>query len=127
MKIEHIAIWAHNLEKMKDFYLENFPCEASKRYHNQNKDFSSYFIRFRNGARIELMYRPDISERVVTGEVFGLAHFAFSTGSKAAVERLTHELESRGIPVINQPRETGDGYYESIILDPEGNVIEITV
>jgi lactoylglutathione lyase len=28
--------------------------------------------------------------------------------------------------VVSPPRVTGDGYFESVLLDPEGNRIELT-
>jgi lactoylglutathione lyase len=27
--------------------------------------------------------------------------------------------------VVGAPRKTGDGYYESVVLDPDGNVVQI--
>lgn len=52
---------------------------------------------------------------------------AFGTGTKEAVDELTERLRNDGYSVISGPRTTGDGYYESCVLDTEGNVIEITV
>jgi lactoylglutathione lyase len=56
----------------------------------------------------------------------GLTHFAISLGSDSLVDELTRRLENDGYPVIDGPRRTGDGYYESVVLDPDGNRIEIT-
>jgi lactoylglutathione lyase len=55
-----------------------------------------------------------------------LIHLAFSTGSKEKVDALTERLRNDGFEIIGAPRTTGDGYYESVILDPENNIIEIT-
>lgn len=127
MKIEHIAIWTSDLEKMKDFYLNFFELESNEKYYNPKKKFSSYFLSFEKGARIELMHRPDISEFIdnMDGEL-GLAHFAISVGSKKRVDTITETIRKNGFKVIGEPRTTGDGYYESVIADPEGNLIEIT-
>ena len=57
----------------------------------------------------------------------GFAHLSFSVGSKEGVDRLTRQMSDDGIRVLGEPRTTGDGYYESVILDPEGNRVEITV
>ena len=124
MKIEHIAIWTKDLEKMKQFYLEFFDLKSNEKYHNPSKQFSSYFLSFADGARIELMHRPDI--RLEDNHQLGLTHFAISVGSTEAVDQLTERIRSKGHPVIGEPRTTGDGYYESVIADPEGNHIEIT-
>nr|WP_321412813.1 VOC family protein [uncultured Allomuricauda sp.] len=127
MKIEHIAIWTSDLEKMKDFYLRFFELEANEKYYNPKKEFSSYFLSFKKGARIELMHRPDISEFMDNrGTKLGLTHFAVSVGSKEKVDTITESIRKNGYQVIGEPRTTGDGYYESVIADPEGNWIEIT-
>ena len=128
MNIEHIAIWTKDLEKMKSFYLEFFECQANERYFNPGKNFSSYFLSFPGGARIELMHRPDIARMLDSKEeTIGLAHFALSTGSKTSVDQMTERFRSRGYEIIGEPRTTGDGYYESVIADPEGNLIELTI
>ena len=127
MKIEHIAIWTSDLEKMKDFYLHFFKLESNEKYYNPKKEFSSYFLSFEEGARIELMHRPDISEFMDNMDAqLGLTHFAISVGSKEKVDALTETIRKNGFKVIGEPRTTGDGYYESVIADPEGNLIEIT-
>ena len=127
MKIEHIAIWTSDLEKMKDFYLHFFKLESNEKYYNPKKEFSSYFLSFEEGARIELMHRPDISEFMDNMDAqLGLTHFDLSVGSKEKVDALTETIRKNGFKVIGEPRTTGDGYYESVIADPEGNLIEIT-
>lgn len=124
-RIEHIAIWCKDLEVMKNFYVEYFQGTAGKKYHNPKKGFTSYFLFFENGSRLELMHREDIHEKVSTNS-FGWAHLAFSEGSKKTVDQLTSSLQGDGFEVMGQPRTTGDGYYESTVLDPEGNQVEIT-
>ena len=124
MKIDHIAIWTKDLENEKDFFLKYFECTANEKYVNPAKQFSSYFITFAGGSGIELMSRADITaERA--GETLGIAHIAINAGTREKVDKLTEIFESDGIIVVSKPRITGDGYYESVILDPEGNVIEI--
>jgi lactoylglutathione lyase len=56
-----------------------------------------------------------------------LAHFAFSAGSKEKVDLFTSQLREAGYKIIGEPRWTGDGFYESAIADPDGNVVEITI
>lgn len=128
MKIEHIAIWTKNLEAMKSFYTHYFDLESNELYHNPNRNFSSYFLSFPNGARIELMHQPEFS-KIQDGTEFnaGYAHIAISLGSKGKVDQLTHQLKQDGFEIIGNPRTTGDGYYESVIKDPEGNIIELTM
>jgi len=129
MKIEHIAIWTKDLESVKEFYEKYFHTTASEKYFNPTRNFESYFLRFEDGARLEIMRKPEItfSEKDGLTEFIGLAHFSISVGSKEKVNVLTEQLRHDGFQIIGDPRTTGDGYYESVILDPEGNRIEITV
>lgn len=129
MKIAHIAIWVNDLEQCKDFYCKYFDAASNNRYHNPVKKFSSYFLSFENGCRLELMQRPDIKERTnhFLHPQTGWAHLAFSAGSRENVQALTERLRSDGYTIIGEPRYTGDGYYESVVLDPEENIIEITI
>jgi len=128
MNIEHIAIWVEDIELMKSFYETYFKAQASERYHNPDKNFTSYFLGFDTGTRLELMHSPHIKPyKKELKAHLGLAHFAVSVGSKQKVHQLTKQLKIGGYPIIGEPRTTGDGYYESVILDPEGNRIEITV
>ena len=112
---------------MREFYLQFFDLTSNKKYYNSKKNFSSYFLSFPTGARIELMYKPEIFEIIETPELyFGLTHFAISVASKEKVDVLTNIIRQNGHLIVSEPRITGDGYYESVISDPEGNLIEIT-
>ena len=126
MKIEHIAIWTRNIEELKLFYEKYFNAKSAQKYINKNKQFESYFLKFDSGARLELMSMTSIPE--TKNDVFvqftGLIHIAISTGAKERVDALTRQLKNDGFQILDAPRITGDGYYESIVLDPDGNRIE---
>lgn len=126
MKIEHVALWTQNLERSRAFYETYFGAVANNKYTNTTTQFESYFLTFTDGARLELMQRPDIAEGIAEHHL-GWAHIAMATGSQDAVNQLTERLRHDGYTVASEPRTTGDGYYESIVLDPDGNRIEITV
>ncbi|MCC2328353.1 VOC family protein [Bacillus wiedmannii] len=126
MQIEHIAIWVNDLELMCSFYTKYFNGKANSLYHNKAKQFESYFITFESGARLEIMRKKGI-EKEPNPNITGYAHMAFSVGSEERVNELTTTLKNDGYPLLNGPRCTGDGYYESVISDPEGNQIEITI
>ena len=128
MRIEHIAIWCLDLEKMKSFYMKYFQLKASEKYVNPKNKFSSYFLSFpESETRIEIMHREDIAEVFTNhGESIGLAHFSISVGSRKKVDELTERFRADQIQIKWEPRTTGDGYYESLILDVEGNQVEIT-
>ncbi|WP_234571237.1 VOC family protein [Rhodohalobacter sp. 614A] len=128
MKIEHIAIWTKNLEQLKEFYENYFDATSNELYTNQKKNFQSYFLTFDSGARLEIMQRPDIesASKSPEKEYFGYAHLAISVDSEEKVNELTEILRNDGFPILDGPRRTGDGYYESVVSDPDGNRVEIT-
>lgn len=126
LKIEHIAIWVKDIEKMRKFYTHYFGAKSNSLYVNEKKGFSSYFLAFSDGSRLELMRKETINGQS-TPDHLGWAHTAFSVGSKEAVDSLTEKLKVDGYTIKGNPRTTGDGYYESVIEDPEGNIVEITI
>lgn len=126
MKIEHFALWTPDLERMKAFYVEYFQASAGAKYANPTTGFSSYFISFESGARMELMTMPGILP-APAGQAFGYIHLAVSAGSAEAVDALAEKFTRGGCPPLSPPRWTGDGYYEFVVLDPDGNRVEITI
>ncbi len=129
MKIEHVAIWAKDKEKLKRFYETYFKADSNQKYFNDGKSFSSYFLSFSSGARLEIMQMPSIpkTKNDPCKQFTGLIHLAVSVGSVEKVDSLTARLDRDGYEILDGPRHTGDGYYESTVLDPEKNRIEITV
>lgn len=127
MKIDHIAIWTKNLEGLRNFYIHYFDASSTEIYFNHSREFRSYFIMFDGGCRLEIMEMPRIpvSKNDVIKQFIGIIHFAINVGSKDKVNNLTEILKKDGYKVISEPRTTGDGFYESIVLDPDGNRIEI--
>jgi lactoylglutathione lyase len=114
---------------MRLFYEKYFQATAGEKYFNPTKYFESYFLQFNGGARLEIMHKPGIASNKINPmiEFSGLAHFAISVGSKENVNTLTETIRKDGYHIAGEPRVTGDGYYESVVLDPDGNRIEITV
>ena len=127
MKIEHVALYVNNLENARDFFVKYLEAKSNEGYHNPNTNFSSYFLSFDEGARIEIMNKPDVPDLPKNPARTGYAHIAFSVGSKEKVDELTAKLRADGYEVLSGPRVTGDGYYESCIVAVEQNQIEITV
>ena len=127
-RIEHVALWVQDLDAMSAFYAEVFGAAVGPLYENASKGFASRFITLESGARLELMstcmLQPVSLE--AGAQRMGLTHLAISLGSEAAVDELTARLRATGSPVLDGPRRTGDGYYESVVLDPEGNRLELT-
>ena len=126
MKIEHASLYVRDLEAARDFFVKYFGGVSNGGYHNERTGFRSYFLTFEDGARLELMTRPDITEQEKPPYRTGWAHIAFSAGSREAVDSLTERLRSDGYRIVSGPRVTGDGCYESCVADGEGNLTEIT-
>ena len=126
MRIEHVALYVNDLEAARDFFTIYLDGKSSDGYHNKTTDFKSFFISFEDGARLELMTKPEMDDANKALNRTGYAHIAFSVGSKEKVNEMTERLRQAGYGVVSGPRTTGDGYYESCIVAIEGNQIEIT-
>ncbi len=127
MKIDHAALYVEDLENARRFFTEMLGGTSNELYHNKKTGFQSYFITFDDGARLEIMTRPGLLREDFQVPHTGYAHLAFNAGSREEVDRLSRELEANGYPIMNGPRTTGDGYYESVIASVEGHPIEITI
>lgn len=130
MKITHVALWVSDLEKMKEFYCKYFKGIPGERYENPKKGFTSYFVQFDSETKLELMKKEGIEPAQDFEHAnlqTGFSHIAISVGSEYEVDEYTRNLAEAGFQVVSGPRRTGDGYYESVILDPENNFLEITV
>jgi lactoylglutathione lyase len=124
-RLEHVALWVRDVDGVAAFYARYFGARIGERYENPRKGFQSRFLQFASGARLEVMARADIASRGA-GEGLGFAHVAIAIGDEAAVDALAARFKAEGVAVLDGPRRTGDGYYECVVLDPEGNRVEVT-
>ena len=124
-RLEHVALWVRDVERVAAFYAQYFDARVGDRYENPRKGFQSRFLAFASGARLEVMARTGVDTRGA-GEALGFAHVAIAIGDEAAVDALAARFRADGVPVLDGPRRTGDGYYECVVLDPEGNRVEVT-
>lgn len=127
MKIEHIAMYVNDLEGAREFFERYMGAISNNLYHNEKTGFKSYFLTFGDGARLEIMSKPDMDDADKSLQRTGFIHIAFSVGSKEKVDSLTAQMKKDGYEILSGPRTTGDGYYESCVVAIEGNQIEITV
>ena len=127
-RIDHLALWTGDIDRLAAFYANYFDALPGARYTNSAKGFTSRFLTFGDGARIELMASSTLAlaGRAPAEQRLGYTHVALGVGSEAHVDALTQRLRADGHPVLDGPRRTGDGYYESVVLDPDGNRVEIT-
>ncbi len=125
VRIEHAALWVKDLDGVADFYVQHLGARAGELYRNPAKGFASRFLTFSSGARLEIMTRTGIETRAPV-ESLGYAHLALAVGDEAEVDALANAFKGAGIRIVDGPRRTGDGYYEFVVLDPEGNRVELT-
>jgi len=127
-RIDHLALWTRDIGRLTDFYVRFFGARPGAPYRNPGRDFESCFLEFDGGAHLEIMRTGQLAlaEAAPGAQRLGLTHLAISVGSEAQVDVLTREIAAAGHPVLDGPRRTGDGYYESVVIDPDGNRIEIT-
>jgi lactoylglutathione lyase len=129
-RLAHVALWTRDLERMARFYAELLGAEVGPLYTNPHTGFRSRFARFA-GAAVELMTRPDVAGRASgdpatpTSPSEGYPHVALELDSRQAVDETLERLRQRGVRIVGAARQTGDGYYEAVIADPDGNLIEI--
>ena len=130
MRIDHVALWTRDpasLARLRDFYVAHFGARPGPPYESRRRPgFESCFLAFPGGgARVELMTAPGVAAGPA-GEALGYAHLAVALGTPDAVDACAARLAAAGVPVESGPRTTGDGYYEAVVRDPDGNVVEIT-
>lgn len=126
--LEHVALWTSDVDRLTAFYVRFFDACAGAPYANPDKGFASRFLTFGSGARLEIMSTTALPlvHAAAGAQRFGLTHLALCVGREADVDRLTECLRADGHRVVDEPRRTGDGYYESVVLDPDGNRLELT-
>ena len=127
MRIDHAALFCRDLEQMRQFFIDYFDARSNEQYHNPRTGLRTYILSFTEGStRLELMQRPDVLDADPSQPAIGYVHLSFAVGSRKGVDLLTRRLAADGYTVTSGPRTTGDGYYESCILGPEGIQIEVT-
>ena len=60
MRIEHIAMYVKNLEAARNFFVKYLGGVSNDGYHNKTTGFRSYFVSFEDGARLEIMNKPQM-------------------------------------------------------------------
>ena len=107
-RIERFALDSTDLRRARIFYEDHLGAAAS------TAAPGAVAVEF-CGVRLQLMQRaPD-------------ARIGFALGSADGVDELTARLAAAGYRVLEWPRRIPDGAYESLVLDPDGNPIALTV
>ena len=125
MRIEHVAMYVNDMERARDFFVKYFKADASEKYHNFKSGFSSYFLTFDDGARLEIMQRPKMEDDPKGTYRTGYHHIAIEVGDRKDVDDMVKRLQNDGYRIVSGARATGDGYYIGIVADEEGNEIEL--
>lgn len=126
MRIAHVALWTADLDGLCCFWAETFGAVVGDLYESARRPgFSSRFVYLKDGPSIEIMQGPWITAQAAE-ERQGYAHLALSLGSRESVDVMATRAAAAGT-LVSPARMTGDGFYEAVLRDPDGNLIEITV
>ena len=125
MKVAHVALWTRDLEQQAQFWVTFFDAKINEKYCSKsNPGFESYFVKIGEDIAIELMTKPGLTKHAPDNNTSGWVHLAISVGGSENVDAMAMRAKEQGI-LVSGPRTTGDGYYEAVIHDPDGNLIEI--
>ncbi|MBY5091245.1 VOC family protein [Citrobacter freundii] len=125
MKIAHMALWTQDLEQQARFWVSFFDGKINEKYRSKtNPGFESHFVKIGEEIAIELMTKPGLIGQQSDNNRCGWVHLAISVGGNENVDAIALQAQEQGI-LVSGPRTTGDGYYEAVIKDPDGNLIEI--
>src|SRR5438876_6410175 len=103
MKLDHVAIWTADIELMRTFYEKYFDVRSNLKYENERKRFTSYFLTFPGGGRLELMH----TDRTSRGFQIRRAR-ASSLGTHTL--GWSWALGPRSTPLPNDCRPTGSRF-----------------
>lgn len=126
-RLEHIALRTNDVECLCDFYRQ-LGAVASAPSTDPDTGVRSCVLDFCS-VRLELFELPSGREAVARPErTSGLVHLGFALGSADAVDELSKVIAASGHRVLEPPHRKGElGRYESIVLDPDGNRLKLTV
>jgi lactoylglutathione lyase len=126
-QIEHIALATNDVERMCGFY-QLLGATASPPSADPGTGLRSCAVDFCD-VRLELFERPGRREGAVGDALApGLVHLGFAVESADAVDELTRVIAAAGYRVLERPHRAGEvGRYESVVLDPDGNRVKLTV
>jgi lactoylglutathione lyase len=126
MRLAHVALWTRDITAAAGFWHEYFNAEIGPLYHSARRPgFTSCFVRLApDSLQVELMTGPWVVAKA-GDECFGWDHIAISLGDADAVDALAKRCATNGI-LLSGPRRTGDGFYEAVIVAPDGTRVEIT-
>ena len=129
VQIEHIALVTGDLDRLCDFYRLLGPVvsppvtDADTGLRRCMLDFCS--------VRLEVFERQDSGEVAPAGNQLQppvLLHLGLVLGSADAVDELSRVVAAAGHRVPEPPHRVDQGgRYESVVLDPDGNRVKLTV
>jgi HAD superfamily hydrolase (TIGR01509 family) len=123
LKLHHLGIEVQDLYGMELFYRQVLGFRRVYRYRSVNSaGLRSCFLE-RGGLFIELLERPRVEGWLHRRS--GSGHLALEVPD---VDQECRRLAALDLPdlALTVPRNTGDGFREAELRDPEGNVIELS-
>jgi lactoylglutathione lyase len=127
IQIDHIALATDDLACLHGFY-RSLGAVASPTSTDRDTGALSCVMDF-CGVRLVLFERPSSGEAEIGNEQApALLHLGLALGSADAVDELTAVIAAAGHRVVEPPGRNGEaGRYESVVLDPDGNRLKLSV
>ena len=125
MRIATISMNVTDLNKVKDFYAKYFGAKVDDKYENFRTGYTYCFLSFDNGARLLLVSGSNIVDRKREDNVAGFSRISIAVDGADKVQELATQIARDGFQIVSGFRMNGYGEYESRVLDPEGNEVEI--
>lgn len=122
MKLHHVAFWTNNLDALETFYVKYF--NGKVLFRHSKDDFKCVFIEVFDSIKIELMTRANLPSQDLDERV-GYSHLSIELDSKEKVNELTDFFSQEKVKIEKNKEQYDDGFYESSIRDPDGNIIEL--
>ncbi len=116
-RIEHFAIFAADLHRLKDFYEKAFGLRVV--LDNSKAPIPGFFLADDAGVAIEIIGRP---ESVPPAETRYVCHIAFHVDN---IDATRTALEAAGITFETDSAVSNDAMTTYFFNDPEGNRLQI--
>ena len=122
MKISNVGIFVKDLEGAKNFFINYFGAEVHAVYNEEeNRDYS-YIMKMGEGAKLELMTKPEIVDEKKDPNRTGFVHICVKVDSREKLDEIIAKIKADGYHIFYEPATNGGNEiraitYEDLILE----------